>query len=359
MTTATIAGAAVPHLTGAEWTDGVGDVADTCAITYLGSPTSPGRGPITLSPPTSDTQYGPYQVEVHTVSGEERTQRVTGRIGHDFEAEIADRDDEAAIYDGILAEVVRYAALRPWSQWLEPPASAEYMRDRVAAELVRGSTLASVRQILARWGLTAVPTATLRGSVVQDGVAVQPLWPAPGHRGALTPSGRLVTAPLDLTSAIIEAHPSIETPDSANLIGDYRRRRIVGMHRLLGSTVDDPVLVRSGSQRPAVYLSPSGDLIAMVLEAHIARWRLQNSAQRLTATIWRHSDMAGIVPQRRVILSAAQTRVESPPTATWLVEQVRHQWDPERGYRVELTATRWQGFPITLRVHRQSITTPG
>ncbi len=351
---ATIGGTRVEHLASAEWTDGVGDVADTCAITYLGAPTTPGRGPIVLSPPTSGVQYGAYDVETHTVSGEERTHRVSGRVGHDFEAELADREDEGAIYSGILAAVERFAGLAPWSTWLEAPATPEYMRDRVAAELIRASTLGSVRQVLARWGLTAVPTARLSGTTtVTHGVAVQPIYPAQGHRGALHPSGGLVTTPLDLSTAVVEAYPTIETPDSANGLGDYRRRRIVGMHRLLGTSVDDPVLLSSGSRRPTVYLSPSGDLVAMALEAHIERWRQQNSAQRMTATIWRADDLAGIVPQRRVRLTAEQ--IDLDRDSTWLVEQVRHRWDPERGYRLEMTATRWQGFPTTVAVRRTQL----
>ena len=351
MMQAMIGSTSVEHITRAEWTDGIGDVADSCAIQYMGDPAIPASGAITLSPDGGTTVYGPYDIISQAISGEERTRRVSGRVGYHFEAEISDRDDEEAIYGAIVSAVEAYSGQAPWSSWLSG-VDARYMIDRVSAELFRASTLGSVRQVLGRWGLTVTPTATLSGSDISHSVDVRPLYPVATDRSARLPGGARASSVLRLDDAIIEAYPQVEYPDAANPPRAYRSRRIVGMHRRLGVIVDDPVLVSSGSMRPAVYLSPSGDLISMGLEAHITRWRHQNSAARMRGTVW-SGELAGLVPQR--IVSIAAEQMDLPRRSIWTVEQARHMWDGERGYRVEATATLWQGWPSTVPIATQSL----
>jgi len=336
------------HLARAEWIDGLGEVADSCSLEWYGEPHPTPEEPMSsylrLSPDDGATMYGPYDALAAGRAGEERRQRVSGRLGHHFEAEISERSDEGDLYEAIVSGVGAYAALAPWQGWIGRSDRRRYMTTAVSAELFRAQTLGATRQILARWGLTIIPTATLSAGRVVHGIELAPLYPLA--------TGDIVR----LEAAGVSAYPSLEFPDLANPPGRYLTRRIVGMHRRLGVITDDPVLVTSGAVGPATYLEPSGDLIAMRLGVHVERWRQQNSALKATIVLWGpRRIMARMRPQRLLAAPAEAMGLDSD--TVWAVESVRHRWDADRGYRQEIQATYWQGTPVTVAVRESP--TPG
>jgi len=339
------------HLSRAEWTDGLGDVADSCSVEWYGEPRATPSSPLSryllLSPDGGATRYGPYDVLAVGRSGEERRQRASGRLGHHFEAEIADRSDEGDLYAAIVSGVGAYAARAPWISWISGmPGRRDYMEQRVGAELFRAQTLGATRQILAKWGLTIIPTAALSGERVVHGIELAPLYPL------------RTRAVIELETYGVGAYPALDYPDGANPPGRFRTRRIVGMHRRLGVIVDDPILISSGSATPTTYLDPSGDLITIELGMHVERWRQQNSSLRATITLWGpRRIMAQMRPQQVITVPAEAMGLDSD--TTWAVESVRHRWDADQGYRQEVAATYWQGAPITAAVARTRLPPDG
>jgi len=334
-------GVELTHLARMEWVDGLGDVADSCSAEWLGDPLptveAPPDGHVTLS--VDGEQLGPYDVLSAGISGEEMRRRLSGAVAHHFEAEVADRDDESSIYGAIIDAVASYAARTPWTDWIATRQSALFMRQSVAAELFRADSLAATRQILAKWGLTVIPTMSGSGTSISYGVEVRPLFPL--LRG--------IDIPLD--AAYLSAAREIEMADGANAPGRFRDRRIVGMHRRLGVIEDDPILVESGATKPALYLAPTGNLLSMELAVHVERWRLQNSSMSCRIVYYRYDP--AIVPQRIITLPADYTGDEAD--TAWHIESIHHRWDADQGYRAEIAAALWQGPPITVAARRTQI----
>ena len=388
------AGASLPweplpgHVSRAEWVDGAGDVADTCQVTVHGVE-EPGdvaklrssRLSLLLAPPADDGVdallcYGPYDVASASVTGEARVWQIAGRIGSHFEATLADRNDEDEFYAALDTAInATYAGKEPWQGWasgagapagadaVDYQVTAEFIYDKVVAQMVNAQNLAGCRQILAEWGFTAVPyVASLSPTGYEHRPRIEPLyrpsvlgydvpggWTASvGSLGAPTSFAAVAaTSVIDLSGDYLDAHPDVVFPDGSNRPGDYRNRQIAAIHRLFGENLSDNVLLTAGLRRPPVYLPPNtGPRLLKQLE-EVERWKLQNEAAMLTGTrrfASPYTDVARafVTPSQLITVGLHHL----PPGVTeqvWQVRQVDHAWDGEEGYRQTIKASLWQG----------------
>ena len=375
-------------LSAAEWVDGTGDVADTCTVTVYGVDEDAdadlllsGRLSMLLAPaadPEVDDLlcYGPYDVEPASVSGEARAWRLTGRIGSHFEATIADRVDEAQLYAALEDAVTQaLTGSEPWRGWAagagapagtDPAAyvvSPTFIWEQIQAQLVNAQDLAGVRQILAQWGLTAIPyAASITPTGFRHRVRVEPLWRpetasftvAAGSTvrlttlGAPAGFGTLVSAgTLDLSTDHLDAHPDIEWPDGLNRPGAYLIRQISGIRRQFGDAVADNVILSAGTLRPPVYMEADNGPGLLKQREEVERWKLQNESAIMTAvrrfdTPYTDAARAFITPLQLAIVGDHHL----PPGdhgKVWQVRQVNHAWDEEQGYRQTVRCALWQG----------------
>ena len=375
-------------LSAAEWVDGTGDVADTCAVTVYGVDDgadvdllTSGRLSMLLAPPADPAvddllYYGPYDLDPASVDGEARAWRLTGRIGSHFEATVADRQDEAQFYAGMeIAITQALVATEPWVGWAAGAgrpagaAAADYIVsptfiwEQIQAQLVNARDLAGVRQILKMWGLTAVPYAAgITPTGFAHRVRVEPLY-RPATLGYTVASGVTVRltatgAPtgfrslaaagtINLSDDYLDAHPSIEWPDGLNRPGDYRIRQITGISRSFGDSVEDNTILSAGTLRPPVYLEADNGPGLLKQREEVERWTLQNASAMMTmvrrmAYPYTDAALAFVTPLQLLILGSHHR----PPGSTgplWHVRQVNHAWDEVRGYRQTIKASLWQG----------------
>ena len=311
------------QLSAAEWVDGTGDVADTCTVTVYGVDEGPdvdlllsGSLSLLVAPPADPAVpdllcYGPYDVEPASVTGEARTWRLTGRIGSHFEATVSDRQDEAQLYADLEAAITKaLTATEPWRGWAAgagAPAGAAaddyivnptFIWDQIQAQMVNARDLAGIRQILAQWGLTAVPyAASITPTGFSHRVRVEPLHRpstvgftvAAGTTARLTnlgtPTGfrsAAAASTLDVSEDLLDAHPDIEWPDGLNRPGEYRIRQIAGIRRLFGGSVSDNIILAAGTLRPPVYMEADNGPGLLKQREEVERWRLQNESAVMT-----------------------------------------------------------------------------
>ena len=376
------------HLSSVEWTDATGDTADTCAVTIYGVTEGADvdlllsdRLSLILAPPADPAVdarlcFGPYDLDPASVDGEARAWRLTGRVGSHFEATVSDRQDEAEFYAELETAITQaLTATDPWRGWAAGagvPAGAdtdayvvspEFILNQIRSQMFNARDLAGVRQILAQWGLTAVPfPASVGPTGFRHEVRVEPLY-RPDTTGFAVGGGLTVRLTglgvptafgaaaaantLNLVDDHLDAHPSIEWPDGLNRPGAYRRREIIGIRRQFGANVDDNVILSAGTLRPPVYLEADTGPGLLKQREEVERWRLQNecaimTAVRRFATPYTDVSHAFITPYQLLILGAHHR----PPGSTgplWQVRQVRHAWDEEQGYRQTIKSNLWQG----------------
>ena len=375
------------HLASASWVDGTGDVADSFEATLMGLD-SPDvdillstRLSLLLAPPADPTvadllTFGPYDVEPASVSGENRTWRVSGRVGSHFESTIADREDDARLYAELQDAIIsRLASSEPWVGWAAgagAPAgaaasdyevSAAFIWGQVQAELVNAVDLSGVRQILKRWGLTATPVpASVDTTGFSHRVRVEPLYRpetlrytvAPGLTVRLTSLGApalfrslAAAGAINLADDHLDAHPAIEWPDGLNRPEDFRRREITGVNRFFGDRIDDNTILTAGTLKPAVNIRADNGTSLLKVREEVERWQLQNSAAMLTpvrrfAAPYTDVAHAFVTPYQLVTIGLHQ-RPPGSTGAVWQVRQVNHQWDEEKGYSQTLKCSIWQG----------------
>ena len=379
--------AAPGHISAASWVDGAGDVADTCEVTLEAvdgagvAKLISSRLSLLLAPPADDGVdallcYGPYDVEPVSVDGEAMTWRLSGRVGSHFEATIADRDDEDEFYSALeTAITTTLVASEPWKGWATgagaPSADdaddykvgADFISDQAAAQMVNAEDLAGVRQILAQWGITAIPyVSNISLTGFSHRVRVEPLH-RPATTGFTVPSGWTVhlgtleqpasfgaldaAITLDLSDDYLDAHPSVAWADGLNRIGDYRIRQVSAIQKQFGHNIIDNVILQAGTLRPPVYLpSDTGAALQKVRE-EIQRWKLQNEAAMMTATRrfarpYTDAAHAFVTPSQLVIVGLHHLPL-GVTERLWQVRQVNHAWDGEEGYRQTIKASLWQG----------------
>ena len=376
------------HLVWASWVDGTGDVGDTCEVALQGVDAAgvdkllSSRLSLLLAPPADDAVedllcYGPYDCDPVEVSGEAAQWRVTGRIGSHFEATVADRTDEAEFYAALEKAITdTLAASEPWKGWASGAgapagadaaeysvANAEFIWGQIRAELVNAVDLAAVRQILAQWGLTAVPAVdSITPTGFRHRVRVEPLHRpdtarfdiAAGTIVRLTslgaPAGFSTAAAastINLAEDHLDAHPAVSWGDGVNRVDDFRTRQILAIRRLFGESIMDNIILSAGTLRPPVYLEADNGPALIKVREELERWRLQNSAAMLTAirrfsTPYSDVAKAFVTPYQLAIVGAHHL----PPGdhgRVWQVTQVNHAWSAEAGYAQEVRATLWQG----------------
>ena len=376
------------YLSGAEWVDGTGDVADTCTVTLNGLDDGDdvdlllsGRLSLLLAPPAGPTVadllcYGPYDVDPAAVHGENRTWSITGRIGSHFEATIADHADEARLYAALEAAITdALTATEPWRGWatgagapsgaaaIDYVVSPAFIWGQIQSQLVNARDLAGVRQILAQWGLTATPyPANITPTAFRHRVRVEPLYrpattgftPAAGNTVRLTTLGApaqfgaaAAASSLSLMQDHLDAHPSIDWPDGLNRPGNYEIRQISGVNRRFGDSIEDNHILSAGTLRPPVYVEADNGPNLLKQREEVERWRLQNESALLTAVRRFESSYADVArafvtPYQLAILGRRQL----PPGshgAVWQVRQVNHAWNETEGYQQEIKASLWQG----------------
>lgn len=375
------------HISAASWVDGAGDVADTCEVTLEAvdgagvAKLLSSRLSLLLVPPAHDGVddllcYGPYDVEPASVDGEARMWRLSGRIGSHFEATIADRDDEDEFYSTLETAITEtLTTSEPWQGWATgagaPSAdeSEDYEVDSslimqlAASQMVNAQDLSGVRQIMAQWGMTAIPyVSAITATGFSHRVRVDPLH-RPETTGFTVPSGwavRLGTlelpasfgaldaaSTLDLSNDHLDAHPSVAWADGLNRVGDYRIRQVSAIQKQFGHNTIDNVILQAGTLRPPVYLDPDNGPALMKVREEIERWKLQNQAAVMTATRrfatpYASAAHAFITPSQLLTVGLHHL----PPGVTelvWQVRQVNHAWDGEEGYRQTIKASLWQG----------------
>ena len=349
-----------------EWSDvtevGRDTVRVTAAPTAANVAMQPDRIILIPTEPTG-MLFGPYDVESESVIGEAGILTWTGSKGRRYNTTYAEQEGPGRALEVISAQLDTWAAsVHPWLTWGGRDATtADRMNALIFAQTYQTSGLASMREVLERWGMTITvdldtATANVLTRTYPIGVRVLPLFPigvsagpallvdvgADGLPSAQATHTSARTAPLALTLPVDRDADNVQIPDVWNRPGMYRNRRIVAARQSLGFGIEvlyesHPALL---ALDPTIYLPEVTAEDFAVQLAENERWRLQNTAQsfrvRQALPYWDATlaDELTLQPLDLVSLDGVEMRVES----------VEHEWAATTGYLRTLNCWLWQGY---------------
>ena len=240
----------------------------------------------------------------------------------------------------------RLLAVRPYFTWLGAQDSLGIKGILQAAMLdMRG--LDDLNSAWQQWGLMVQPFVEPDLSYALGVVPIYPLTLAPyradetvqllaGIPPAFT-AHPPVTDPLELNVRRIDVS-SIErtVPSLVNGPGDYTTRRIqAGVLDRFNQTADAVIAVQ-GTDPPTVLLEEDSALAFAQVMCDLARWGLQNAAERLSFNIAN----TYLRERHRFMYQDVE----------WRVQQVQHSWTAAQNVWSTVEAYRWQGGPQSLAV---------
>lgn len=358
----------IEHVESVEWSDVTEVGRDTVRVTA-----PPTNSNLTLRPDriiliateSRGMLFGPYDTHAETSAGEVGMLTWTGSKGRRYNETYAEQEGDGAALEAITEQLgIWTVAIDPWVTWGGRPAtSLDRMLALIFAQTYQTSSLASMRDVLERWGLSLTVDLQQTGVNVAAGVypirvEILPLYPIDatprkrravvvdiGDDGLPASNAQANSAridPVPLTLPVDADATQVETPDVWNRPGAYTRRRIVAARQSLGFGVE--VLYESHAASlgadPTIYLQDvTAEDFALQL-AENERWRLQNTAQsariRQAVPYWSDAivDELTLQPLDLVSIDGATLRVES----------VEHEWSATTGYLRTLNCWLWQGY---------------
>ena len=351
-----------------EWSDVIEVGRDTVRVTA-----APTNANLTMRPdrfvlvPTEPRGmlFGPYDAEADTAVGEAGMLTWTGSKGRRYNETYAEQQGDGAALEAVTAQLSQWAlAIEPWVTWgARETTTVDRMNALIFAQTYQTASLASMRDVLERWGMTLTVDLQQTGVDVTTGqypvrVEILPLYPIDatprkrravlvdiGDDGLPARNAQYVSPRIDptpLTLPIDLDARQVQTPDAWNRPGAYSRRRIVSARQSLGFGVE----VLYESHRPDPLADPTIYLPEVTAEdfavqlAENERWRLQNTAQsvrlRQTVPYWDQ----GIVDE----LTLQPLDLVTTDEVTLRVETVEHEWSAATGYLRTLNCWLWQGY---------------
>ena len=389
------------HIANIKWNDTVsGQAAATVRLTPAAALTL-ANAPDSLIIVPSEREslqvpaYGPYEVASGPDwNGEGYT--IQGTIGVDFTARFATGSGPGLA--SIVSQVRAFSNDRyePFLGWTSAPLPTDgpnvaklgfdAVTNLVTATLYNVADLADLENRLGQFGLSAYMLVEWPASGNQATItlAIWPLHPLaitlfPGlsiERNEYFVQPRIGAVstwrnnlPMDFVSPNValpnetaitevgnmEHHPNVAIPDAFNSpVGarkpSYRTRRINVGYRLLG--VEEVIQVyHTGSRDPALWRSPqvvsAGGTTKMAEE--LQRWNMQNSAaelslKRFVGDSWAALSDEFYVPHQ-VVTFPQEIFAEgwNAEQRAFVIREVNHEYDVNRGYSQEIKATLWQG----------------
>ena len=109
--------------------------------------------------------YGPYDLEPISISGEEAVVRISGRTGLFFEESVAALSDLHGLYEGIESFLgLKTANNEPWKGWHDGVFGIDglggLIKDKITEQIQGAGDLAAVRGVLQQWGMLSLPVGT-------------------------------------------------------------------------------------------------------------------------------------------------------------------------------------------------------
>ena len=359
----------IEHVETVEWSDVTEVGRDTVRVTAAPTPGNIGLRPgriIVVPTEPRGMLFGPYDAHAETVAGEAGVITWTGSKGRRYNETYAEQQGEGAALDAVTQQLRTWArgSVNPWAIWNSRPATyLDRMEALITGQTYQTASLASMRDVLERWGMSLTvdvnqPAANVLAGAYPLRVEILPLYPIdtpPRKRGVVVVTvddrGRLVgqaqmasgrVAPVPLTLEVDLDAWQAETPDVWNRPGAYSQRRIVSARQSLGFGVE--VLYEShppsATADPTIYLPEVTAQDFAVQLAENERWRLQNTSEsyrvRQSLEYWSDAivDEMTLQPLDLVHLGDVALRVES----------VDHEWGSATGYLRTLNCWRWQGY---------------
>ena len=309
--------------------------------------------------------FGPYDVESEIAIGEAGILTWTGSKGRRYNTTYAEQEGPGRALEVISAQLDadgqrRYIRGSPGAA--RDATTVDRMNALIFAQTYQTSGLASMRDVLERWGMTITvdldaatanvltrqPTRLASGCCPCFRLAYRPAPAllvnvgADGLPASQATHTSARTAPLPLTLPVDRDAYQAQIPDVWNRPGMYRNRRIVAARQSLGFGIEvlyesHPALL---ALDPTIYLPEVTAEDFAVQLAENERWRLQNTAQsfrvRQALPYWDATlaDELTLQPLDLVSLDGVAMRVES----------VEHEWSAGTGYLRTLNCWLWQGY---------------